>query len=564
ATIIISAALAASSPLFAQTAKPPAAGGRISGTVVHATNGQPLAGVDVAISPTEQRDQVTEATTGLDGRFVFENVARGKFSLSAQGRGFSEQAYQQHAPYSTAVAVGPGLISENLTFQLVPDASISGSVMDEENEAVRDGEVLLFARDGATGRMELRARENLENQGRYRFGHLSPGTYFVAVSAQPWYATDPATAPNAAPLSMEGEPPASQSAVPTSTGADSSLDVTYRVTFYADAVEAEGATPISLHPGEHATADITMRAVPAVHLTLRNASTDPNQPGSVAVQERVYTRTLVPIPVRAQPAGLGILKVSGVPPGHLVLNLRTFTGKAWKNEEREIEISSDTEVDAADISPAAVFIHGKVEISGESAFPTGTYIRFFNLDTNETFGTAVSTNGKFEVSQTVARTDSYEIIVQNDRRTLVQTIRATGAKVVGRTVVLPRTGTVELEITLSAESARIDGTVLHEEKGLSQAMVVLVPESPQGNADLIRRDQSDSDGTFTLYQVLPGRYTVVAIENGWELDWQNPAVLRPYVEHGERIEVTGARTYKISVSAQNASKSSSGNSHAEN
>src|SRR5215475_11984516 len=128
----------------AQTAKPVAINGRITGTVVNVVTGQPIAGIDVVISPTEERDQVTETTTGADGRFGFENVTKGKYSLIAQGRGFSEQAYQQHTPYSTAVAVGPSLVSENLVFQLVPDGSISGVVLDEENETVRSGEVLLF------------------------------------------------------------------------------------------------------------------------------------------------------------------------------------------------------------------------------------------------------------------------------------------------------------------------------------------------------------------------------------------------------------------------------------
>ena len=75
-------------------------------------------------------------------------------------------------------------------------------------------------------------------------------------------------------------------------------------------------------------------------------------------------------------------------------------------------------------------------------------------------------------------------------------------------------------------------------------------------------EDSFAHGNLQEGAVIKG--TVVAIENGWELDWQNPAVLRPFVEHGERIEVTGARAYKISVSAQNASRSSSGNSQAEN
>ena len=95
-------------------------------------------------------------------------------------------------------------------------------------------------------------------------------------------------------------------------------------------------------------------------------------------------------------------------------------------------------------------------------------------------------------------------------------------------------------------------------------MVVLVPQSLEGNVDLFRRDRSDSDGTFSLYQVLPGRYTVVAIENGWDLDWQNPAVLRPYLEHGELIEVTGIRTYKLSVAAQESHGSATTEAQTQN
>jgi 5-hydroxyisourate hydrolase-like protein (transthyretin family) len=559
--VIVTLVLSASPSLSrAQTAKTSGAAGRITGTVVHAVTGQPLAGIDVAISPTEQSDLRTEITTGSDGRFVFENVASGKYTLSAQGRGFSEQAYQQHGPFSTAVAVGPDVISDNLVFQLVPDASISGAVMDEENEAVRNGEVMLFARDGATGRMESRAQANLEDQGRYHFGHLSPGTYFLAVSAQPWYATDPPISRNATQLYVEGEAQSYKEPLPVAEASeDSALDVTYRTTFYADAVEGESATPIQLHPGERASADITLRAVPAVHLTVRNASTDPNQPGSAQVQQKVFNRTLLPILVRSQPGAHGILKLSGIPPGHLVLNLRSFTGKDWKNQVREVDISSDGEIDAADNLFFPLSIHGRVQIPQEATLASRSYIRFYNRETNESFGGPVSQKGEFDISQRIMGSPEYEVAVIDARGLIVQKVTATGAKVVGRTLVLPRSGAVDLTVTMSGLAARIDGTVLRDGKGMSQAMVVLVPESIQGNADLIRRDQSDSDGTFSLYRVLPGRYRVVAIANGWDLDWQNPAILRPYLEHSEPIEVSSARTYKISVPIQDSTVSRSAN-----
>ena len=68
-------------------------------------------------------------------------------------------------------------------------------------------------------------------------------------------------------------------------------------------------------------------------------------------------------------------------------------------------------------------------------------------------------------------------------------------------------------------------------------MVVLVPKNPDGNRDLFRRDQSDLDGTFDLRGVVPGSYIVLAIENGWDLDWSQPSVIAAYLQKGRKIEM---------------------------
>ncbi len=81
-------------------------------------------------------------------------------------------------------------------------------------------------------------------------------------------------------------------------------------------------------------------------------------------------------------------------------------------------------------------------------------------------------------------------------------------------------------------------------------MVVLVPQDPANNRVLFRRDQSDSDGTFSLQNVVPGRYTVIALQNGWDLEWSNPAVLAPYVKDGQSILVDTPRTYEVKVIAK--------------
>ena len=63
-------------------------------------------------------------------------------------------------------------------------------------------------------------------------------------------------------------------------------------------------------------------------------------------------------------------------------------------------------------------------------------------------------------------------------------------------------------------------------------MIVLVPRDIRGLHSMARRDQSDSDGSFALRDVPPGDYTVVAIENAWDLDWGLKGALDKYLDRG--------------------------------
>jgi hypothetical protein len=74
-------------------------------------------------------------------------------------------------------------------------------------------------------------------------------------------------------------------------------------------------------------------------------------------------------------------------------------------------------------------------------------------------------------------------------------------------------------------------------KPFAGAMVVLVPKNPETEHDLFRRDQSDLDGTFSMRGVIPGSYTLLAIEKGWDLDWSQSGVLAVYVKHGRKIQI---------------------------
>ncbi len=81
-------------------------------------------------------------------------------------------------------------------------------------------------------------------------------------------------------------------------------------------------------------------------------------------------------------------------------------------------------------------------------------------------------------------------------------------------------------------------------------MIVLAPLDLKSNPALFRRDQSDSDGTFTLNAVVPGRYTLMAIEDGWDLEWADPAVLQKYISGGESVQIAPNQKTDVSVKVQ--------------
>jgi len=76
-------------------------------------------------------------------------------------------------------------------------------------------------------------------------------------------------------------------------------------------------------------------------------------------------------------------------------------------------------------------------------------------------------------------------------------------------------------------------------------MVVLVPKHPEANLELFRRDQSDLDGSFVLQGVIPGTYTVIAIVDGWDLDWSRAGVLAKYAGHGQTVVVPPAGSHAV-------------------
>jgi hypothetical protein len=100
-------------------------------------------------------------------------------------------------------------------------------------------------------------------------------------------------------------------------------------------------------------------------------------------------------------------------------------------------------------------------------------------------------------------------------------------------------------IYLTAGVVTVEGFVKGGSKPASGVMVALVPKDPQTHGDMFRRDQSDSDGSFVLRGVIPGTYTLVAVEDAWGFAWNQPNVLNRYIQHGQNLTVGALMTNTV-------------------
>jgi len=520
----------------------------LGGTIVSSLTGQPVAGAHVTVMSVEHNEFVQNVISAVDGHFAFSGLPAGKYSLVASAHGFRSQGFNQHGDFFTGIVVGPDFDADNLIFRLVPDAFIEGVVTDEDSELIRNASVALFLRSNDTGQQHTQQIRSAttDDRGHYQFGHLPPGTYFVAVSARPWFAqyTNPK------------EPQPGRDNAQQVAEERAQLDIAYPMTFYPAAEDSSGASPISLHAGERITADISVRALPAVHLRIK--TTLPDDPengvgmvrGFPRVSQRIFEGTIEPVnSAQAFGYSAGQQEYTGIAPGRYVIEMSDPGGKrhggGWY---KEMDLSGTVDLDSRE-SPPLASVTGALLLEGGTRPAGKIYVVLVNRISSENFTAEVTAKGTFDFGDAEIRPGTYDVVLNNAPGFQVKSLLAKGARVPGKTIEISG-GSVQVVVTATHGVARIDGVVQRDDKPFAGAMVVLVPHDQTGNWSMFRRDQSDSDGTFTMLEVLPGRYTLIALENGWDLDWASRSVLQPYLKNGTPVEVTGEGTLNVKVQLQ--------------
>ena len=517
----------------------------IAGVVVDAVTGAPVPRVELW---TFVKNAEMKIIAGEDGRFRFTALEAGKYPLYGQAQGYVQEGYDQHGAFFTGIVVGAGLDSEHLVFRLHPQAVIHGRITDEHGDAVRHASVRLFASSNARG---MRARgvqlqTQTDDLGEYRFAHLLAGKYYLAVQAQPWYAQAGLKWRNA---SMQN----GSSFRRIEVKLDPTLDVVYPVTFYPGVLNERSAIELNVTAGSREEANIQLQAVPSVHVILTNLPVDEKDANNfgVGANQKIFGSFAAVFPAVSGQISPGEYEIAGLPPGEI-----TFTINQGANPQEarmfSATVSEDNTLDVAASTAALANVSGRVIQQSGNADMQEAELTITGED-NRTASTKLRKDGTFSFASVQAGTYKPYIALPQGGQ-YVQQVAASGAKVHGRQVTLDGSHEAQLTITLARGVGQLMGTAQLDGKPKAGAMVLLVPESGENIEDDSRMDQSDSDGTFALREILPGKYRLMAIDDGWDLEWANPAVLKPFRENAQIFEIVPDGSTKATVNVQRSGK----------
>jgi len=165
----------------------------VSGVVLDAESGTPVAGAVVALSGTLGVPGAA-ALSDSRGRFVFESLRSGTYTMSAQKIGFFDGVFGESEVPSVPFALRSGILGlkrlvlaerqwfQDATIRLHRPASVAGRVVDEELRPADGRPVrVLKVPDSPNEPFVVAGSAITDDRGEFWIGRLLKGRYVVAV-----------------------------------------------------------------------------------------------------------------------------------------------------------------------------------------------------------------------------------------------------------------------------------------------------------------------------------------------------------------------------------------------
>ena len=162
---------------------------RVEGTIL-SLNGDPVRKATVRLQGgTSQAGQppvsYSEASDN-GGKFLFDDVAPGRYTLSAEKPGFVTARYgaRSNTPIGTQLNLTAGMNMKDLAVKMTPHGVIAGKVLDQDGDPMISVQVQAMRSTYSGGRKQLQPTAGAQSNdlGEYRLINLAPGRYYISAT----------------------------------------------------------------------------------------------------------------------------------------------------------------------------------------------------------------------------------------------------------------------------------------------------------------------------------------------------------------------------------------------
>jgi protocatechuate 3,4-dioxygenase beta subunit len=518
-------------------------------------------------------------TTSSDGRFLFENLKPGTYSIKAALGGYSPVEYGQHGPNSRGMTftLKAAQKMQGISLTMTPGGTITGHVFDTNGEplgrAMVQAQKLTYQEQGRS--LVTVQAVATDDKGEFRLFWLPPGQYYVSAMPSdersrtlPVIVPSPAVSSPAAisaltlavrdgiAVPITGIVPGTKVTSRTLPNGDVIEEAVQRV-FYPGATDISTATPIEIRAGGLTSGiDITTKTarVFRIHGTLINAATGkPIFASQIALVQRSGSLTSQADPIQQFPNGNGF-DIAGVASGsYTLLAAGTDSPGQLITSLTPIEVQGNLENVMVTGSPAFT-LHAHISNLGSvsnTTTPQSTRFRMepqlSGLPLGMTLGTNMQVRQDDFVIPISISTD-YRVNVTPPANTFVQSIRFGGQDVLRDGLHLDGATNETLEIVINSNAGRIEGDVTADRQKFPNATVVLVPSSSlRRQTNLYQTVQSNAEGHFTFESLSPGTYKVFAWEDVESFAWFDADFMRNAESRGTDIVIREGSKEKMEL-----------------
>ncbi len=545
----IAAAAQQPSPGAATPAQPDAAGakktGVIEGRVVNGMTGEAIRKANITLRPygvhgvagTGSAGPLPApapyiASTDAEGKFRIENVEAGDYRMTAERQGFVRQEYgaRQNAT-GTTVKVAPGQELRELNFKLLPQAVVTGRVIDEEGEPLARVQIqVLRLRYFRGKRLPMPAGGGMTlDTGEFRVSDLPPGQYWLSATYRG--------------QTMLGEVPARNTA--------DKPEEAYATTYYPNSVDFAGAGPLQLQAGQ---------TLPGIDIRIRKARVYRIR-GKVTGTGSVRNVRLMVMPRDSSPvfgfSGMGTMvkedgtfEVGGIQQGSYYLTAMPMQGTMASLGKVAFDVGRENVDNLSLVLGGASNLRGIIRIEGDlqqAEQQLGTKITFERVRLQAIpvgtmmFGgnsALAKDDGSFSVEGVTP--DRYRLMLMNiPQATYIKSIRVGDQDALAGGFELSSGALVNVQVTLGIGVGEITGVVQNaKQQPAPGATVTLIPTpAKEERTDLYRVASTDQNGQFQLQGIAPGEYKLYAwedIEPGVHTD---PEFLKAHEARAEKLSI---------------------------